>query len=32
VNNVHPYYKVPAANFAQFRTEMLAWINAEAAP
>jgi cytochrome c553 len=32
VNNVHPYYKVPAADFAQFRTEMLAWINAEAAP
>lgn len=32
VTNVHPYYKVPAASFAQYRTEMLAWINAEAAP
>ncbi len=32
VTNVHPYYKVPAANFAAFRTQMLMWINAEAAP
>jgi hypothetical protein len=32
VTNVHPYYKVPAANFATFKAQMLMWINAEAAP
>jgi hypothetical protein len=32
VTNVHPYYKVPAANFAAFKAQMLMWINAEAAP
>ncbi len=32
VTNVHPYYKVPAAQFANFRAQMLMWINAEAAP
>jgi hypothetical protein len=32
VTNVHPYYKVPAANFAGFKAQMLMWINAEAAP
>ncbi len=32
VPNVHPQFKVPAANFANYRTQMLMWINAEAAP
>lgn len=32
VPNVHPQFKVPAANFATYRTQMLVWINAEAAP
>ncbi len=32
VANVHPQFKVPAANFANYRTQMLAWIQAEAAP
>jgi hypothetical protein len=32
VANVHPQYKVPAANFANYRTQLLMWINAEAAP
>ncbi|MEZ4399582.1 MAG: hypothetical protein R3B06_06170 [Kofleriaceae bacterium] len=32
VTNVHPYYKVPAGTFADYRTQLLAWINAEAAP
>ena len=32
VTNVHAFYKVPAGNFANYRTQLLAWIQAEAAP